>query len=241
MLSSRMRSSTFFGAACALTMLLSIGHAGAATFSLHGGTSEVLGANFDPSNLAAIEADGIHAGTAITVFGAGTTPSQGLFVSPQNVNLSFQFMGAEAGFTNISAAQFVFTGTEMFNNHTTAPGSATIGDVFDVGSNNGLVPFLFRAVTPGNLDAANGGPIAAGLQMAFAKVSDSVYYAFFDDGGAGPDSDFDDMVVKITASDVNQGNPGETPLPAALPMFAGGLGAMGLLGWRKKRKAVAAA
>jgi hypothetical protein len=31
-----------------------------------------------------------------------------------------------------------------------------------------------------------------------------------------------------------------TPLPAALPLFAGGLGVMGLLGWRRKRKASAA-
>ena len=31
-----------------------------------------------------------------------------------------------------------------------------------------------------------------------------------------------------------------TPLPAALPLFAGGLGALGLLGWRRKRKAAAA-
>ena len=31
-----------------------------------------------------------------------------------------------------------------------------------------------------------------------------------------------------------------TPLPAALPLFATGLGAMGLLGWRRKRKATAA-
>ena len=28
----------------------------------------------------------------------------------------------------------------------------------------------------------------------------------------------------------------ETPLPAALPLFASGLGALGLLGWRRKRK-----
>jgi len=27
-----------------------------------------------------------------------------------------------------------------------------------------------------------------------------------------------------------------TPLPAALPLFASGLGAMGLFGWRRKRK-----
>jgi hypothetical protein len=32
-----------------------------------------------------------------------------------------------------------------------------------------------------------------------------------------------------------------TPLPAALPLFATGLGALGLLGWRKKRKAQAGA
>ena len=31
-----------------------------------------------------------------------------------------------------------------------------------------------------------------------------------------------------------------TPLPAALPLFATGLGALGLLGWRRKRKALAA-
>ena len=33
----------------------------------------------------------------------------------------------------------------------------------------------------------------------------------------------------------------ETPLPGALPLFATGLGALGLLGWRRKKKAAAAA
>jgi hypothetical protein len=33
----------------------------------------------------------------------------------------------------------------------------------------------------------------------------------------------------------------ETPVPAALPLFASGLGALGLLGWRRKRKAAAVA
>ena len=32
-----------------------------------------------------------------------------------------------------------------------------------------------------------------------------------------------------------------TPIPAALPLFAGGLGVVGLFGWRRKRKAKAAA
>jgi hypothetical protein len=43
--------------------------------------------------------------------------------------------------------------------------------------------------------------------------------------GNGQEVDFD-----ITA----------TPLPAALPLFATGLGAMGLFGWRRKRKNTAA-
>ena len=33
--------------------------------------------------------------------------------------------------------------------------------------------------------------------------------------------------------------PSAVPLPAALPLFATGLGALGLLGWRRKRKAAA--
>ncbi|MGH9692930.1 MAG: PEP-CTERM sorting domain-containing protein [Bryobacteraceae bacterium] len=31
----------------------------------------------------------------------------------------------------------------------------------------------------------------------------------------------------------------ETPLPAALPLFASGLGALGFAGWRKRRKRTA--
>ncbi|MGB7656833.1 MAG: hypothetical protein WBL96_00635 [Pseudolabrys sp.] len=38
-----------------------------------------------------------------------------------------------------------------------------------------------------------------------------------------------------------QAVPGETPLPAALPLFATGLGALGLIGWWRKRKAAAPA
>jgi hypothetical protein len=40
--------------------------------------------------------------------------------------------------------------------------------------------------------------------------------------------------------DFSVGGPVATPLPACLPLFASGLGALGLLGWRKKRKNAAA-
>jgi hypothetical protein len=38
---------------------------------------------------------------------------------------------------------------------------------------------------------------------------------------------------------VQQPLPAETPLPAALPLFATGLGALGLIGWRRKKKTAA--
>ena len=41
----------------------------------------------------------------------------------------------------------------------------------------------------------------------------------------------------ITASWSGSGTFLVTPLPAALPLFGTGLGMMGLLGWRRKRKA----
>jgi len=48
-------------------------------------------------------------------------------------------------------------------------------------------------------------------------------------GGAG--TVYGDLTGSITP----------TPLPAALPLFATGIGALGLLGWRRKRKAQAGA
>jgi hypothetical protein len=42
--------------------------------------------------------------------------------------------------------------------------------------------------------------------------------------------------LEDTSETFTQGFFNPTPLPATLPLFATGLGAMGLLGWRKKRK-----
>ena len=39
---------------------------------------------------------------------------------------------------------------------------------------------------------------------------------------------------------IRPSNTSATPLPAAVPLFATGLGALGLLGWRRKRKDAAA-
>jgi hypothetical protein len=56
---------------------------------------------------------------------------------------------------------------------------------------------------------------------------------------AAPEStgDFDTGLDLVT---VSAGTASATPLPGALPLFASGLGALGLLGWRRKRKTAAA-
>ena len=46
--------------------------------------------------------------------------------------------------------------------------------------------------------------------------------------------------TKFSGAWLTEFSPTPTPLPAALPLFATGLGAMGLLGWRRKRKNTAA-
>jgi hypothetical protein len=220
-----MLSARVLGAVAVVVSSLSVGSATADTLSLSGiGTPSTLPADFNPTGLAAMNLDGIGVGTAITIF-SGINNTGGLSISP-TAGVTFTFMGKEAAYTD----QLLFGNTVLFNNNV-APGTSS--GTFTV--NAGSVPFSFRAVTPhGNLDANNGGAIALNLEIAFAKVSDTVFYAFFEDGGGGS-IDFDDMVVRITDPPITT-----TPLPGALPLFATGLGALGLLGWRRKRKNAAA-
>ena len=51
---------------------------------------------------------------------------------------------------------------------------------------------------------------------------------------------FGEGAVSLTLTTNLTPNPlSSTPLPAALPLFATNLGGLGLLGWRRKRKAAA--
>jgi hypothetical protein len=54
-------------------------------------------------------------------------------------------------------------------------------------------------------------------------------------------SNLPDGVTFLISNGIGNELPNATPIPAALPLFASGLGALCLLGWRRKKKAAALA
>jgi hypothetical protein len=73
---------------------------------------------------------------------------------------------------------------------------------------------------------ANGGPILG--------ITSGAQWIFYGDQSTALYSDLSIEIQSTSSSSLG------TPLPAALPLFASGLGAFGLLGWRRKRKKAAA-
>ena len=149
-----------FGAALLLASLVSVTGASAATFTIQNGTGTALPASWNPSGsattLADMTSDGIVVGTAITTFGGPGSLTDGLFVTPRNVILTFEFMGKEAGYTN--DAVMTYLGAAMFST-TSAFGTTSGPYVVDTGATPGLIPFGFHTSGSGGQDAQNGGPI----------------------------------------------------------------------------------
>jgi hypothetical protein len=105
-------------------------------------------------------------------------------------------------------------------------GSTTNGEGWDVygstAANTGLV-LLFTDDTD---------------QSTTHSLSDTYKFFYFTYDGAVVQSGQGDNVLLTSFAGDNTGGGGAnpTPLPAALPLFAGGLGVMGLLARRRKRK-----
>jgi hypothetical protein len=93
--------------------------------------------------------------------------TQGLFVSPQNVFLTFDFVGKETTFTNLAVSE----GSTLFSNNVVPGPGSSVTNLFGAGPGGGLVPFLFQS-TNYNPDrvATNGGTIDRSLGTAFSCV-----------------------------------------------------------------------
>jgi hypothetical protein len=81
-------------------------------------------------------------------------------------------------------------------------------------------------------DVGDNSNIFLGVEDATADITSVTYLTF-------TSNPFTFQQVAINQVTIDA--PAATPLPATLPLFAGGLGALALLGWRRKRKAQAAA
>jgi len=81
---------------------------------------------------------------------------------------------------------------------------------------------------------SNGNPVFIGIQDTTAEIT-SLVFDLTMTGCASLECGNSDLQL------ISENPPASAPLPAALPLFATGLGALGLLGWRRKRKAAAKA
>lgn len=243
----------------ALASTIALAGASAATLQVVGGVSAVLpvgGVNggFDPSGTwNGVSNDGVNAGDTVKVFYGNTIANAGLKVAPFTVDLTFTFMGKEAGNTNQS---IFWNSTELLSTGSSLGASKSVAG-FNT-QPNGWVPLTFKTdgqytgnagsyITNGVGAVQSGG---AGLYMAFSQVftgdgsnggvlGSSWVYAFFGDGLG--DRDFDDMIVKIYAySDPGaSGSAGglEAPLPPALVLFGSALIGLGAMARRRRKQA----
>ena len=138
----------------------------------------------------------------------------------------FTFLGKEASFSN-----FFFD-----------IGGVPISTILDTGPSVGLtstqtylaagqLSFSFGTLTSPGGGVANGSALNTSPTFAIfgGQSSGYKYIIGYDDVGAGPDRDFDDMVIGVnfTAAPV--------PEPEIYAMLAVGLGLMGFVGRRRKQ------
>ena len=223
-------------------LALSITGATAATVSISGG----LPALAFPGYGAAIPLNNVVNNSAVTDPGLpgalylGTTANGPAVVSYAGVGqyqVDWYYLGAESGFTNTLTAP----GVHFAENDTIPAVPTFLGSSLNQTST--ILNFSVSAVGGTPVSVANG-PLnaAAGLGIAnfvFAYLVQTGPAAWlltstpgdwfllgWNDNG-GPDDDHDDLmaIAHVTA----------VPVPAALPLFAGGLGVMAWMARRRKR------
>jgi len=128
----------------------------------------------------------------------------------------------------INTLQFV-VGPNCYSCNLTPNGTISEQLTIDGVTQTLLVPWSWASTGPTDTLYIGAGP-----SLTFAGWTVSLLGNFALSSGGGP------VTVDLMAQFVDPPTRA-TPLPAALPLFASGLGALGLLGWRRKRKAAALA
>jgi hypothetical protein len=180
-------------------------------------------------------------------------------------NYAFDFFAGPGSYPNDN---YLFITLTTNNPETTGAPGTDVTSIFGSGSlpSLGLTGFYITGPVPG-VGAANSvystpdyfssisfyvststppGPIGNPLTYSYPPAGNYYIFTLIDPPGNFLLTDSFDCPGGIcqpgtlTLAGPLQLTGGATPLPAALPLFATGLGALGLLGWRRKRKASAA-
>lgn len=183
------------------------------------------------------------------IYGTGVTARQGYYGSTirlaEKATLTFTFLGFEAGYDNEFLLDADGNGRFdlIFSNKgggavdINGKARTAIGDTYIVALDpknfgGGIIPFLFKANVGGKKGSvangsANDGPVDffTSYDEDPLAVAGPSLVLLFDDGGAGVDSDYDDMGVRIAAA-VSE--------PATVALLGGGLLALGWIGRRRK-------
>ena len=158
--------------------------------------------------------------TSYTVTFTGLDPTKSYeFITTANRNSS-----SYAGDGSSSRwAKFSITGADTYTNASSSGVTVISPDVLEM--NTGYNTVLGYIIAWSGITAADG---------SFTIVSQNV--------GAGGPGDANRTYLIQGFELIQFDNPvSSTPLPGALPLFVSGLGALGLLGWRRKKKAAALA
>jgi hypothetical protein len=139
--------------------------------------------------------------------------------------VTFTYMLKEAAYTNI-LAETTAGWNPLFNTASTAIGTES-GSV-DMGP--GLLAFTLKTLSQA-LSFANDGQAQGKVSLAFSRIFNNGRSVIvgYDDSGAGPDRDYDDLVARIDVAPV--------PLPAAAWLLVAGLGGLGVTARRRTLKA----
>lgn len=162
------------------------------------------------------------------------------FGGANQVQVSFEYGGSEASFSNAIRTGETAGQPGMLANYFSDPGDM-VSYMHPLGVLDNLVDFYFTTGTrPGTVVADNIHPFdnslkpndannGMGYWLSQAGLAANQAYIGLDDGGGGSDGDYDDLVVLVTVNGIT-----EVPVPATVALM--GLGILGL-GLRRKMHA----
>jgi hypothetical protein len=180
------------------------------------------------------EGAGTFPGTSVGTVGCGSTDVG------QIGNITLYNSGSGGAFVNGSHNpvnyEFYFAGGSDLT-VTAQIGNNGIGDAIDMEllSWNGTTATLLNSI---HIPFSSGPSLTYTLDSADPLGAGDYIISTFLAVGNVTDPNYQ---VNFSLSQLTGAGPGETPIPGALSLFASGLGGLGLLGWRRKRKAAISA